>query len=76
MRKLFNQEFALCYREPYNITWTCETGYKNVEDVTRKALTLRGKSTTFFTTYHYIPIVVKEYIFRQKLTRVVVQEKH
>jgi len=79
-KDLFGKEFVLCYRDPHSLHWTCETGYKTLEDVDNRKKQFpqvhNAKTTTFFTSFHGTPdFLRRQWIKKQLMPSVLMMEK-
>lgn len=69
---LFNLEFVLCYKDPHSFNWSCETGYKTMEEVDKRTSQFPReygkKTTTVLTTHQGTPNFLKQQWIKKQLT--------
>jgi hypothetical protein len=75
-----SKDFILCYRNPHNINWSCESGYKSLEEINERASELRQKeeniTTTFFNFGSKLPDIIRRfYILKNLAPDVIINPK-
>lgn len=70
---LLQQQFTLCYRaNKYSNDWTCEYGFRSVNDIDERAKNLKKANedavTTFYPFNINTPVVLQEKYIKYKLT--------
>jgi hypothetical protein len=67
---LFRKEYIVCHKDPNDLMhWDCETGYKTLEETSKRIDQLKSsQNTIILTTHHGTPDSVRQRITKQQLT--------